>query len=99
MADTLAWVASDAHCDALGLRRQVATELARDGDEQPWNTEHLYRWGPAAAAPPEEDEEFEDEFDLAEDPLFPDVPSTTSTSGRTPNRRMRRKAAAKARKR
>jgi len=99
MADTLTWVASDAQRDALGQRRQVVTELARDGDEEPWNSTYLYRWGPAAAAPPEEEELDEDEFGLDGDPFSPDVSSTTSTSARAPNRRMRRKAAAQARKR
>ena len=101
MADMLAWVASDAQRDEAGLRRQVATELARDGDAEAWKADHLFRWGPAANAPAEDDEgdPGEDDFDLGEDPLFHDVPSTTSTSGRTPNRRARRKAAAKARKR
>jgi hypothetical protein len=98
MADTLAWVASDAYRDAAGQRRQVVTELAQDGDEEPWNTDHLFRWGPAFGVAEEEAPDVED-FDLAEDPSFPDVPSTSSTSGGAPNRHMRRKAAAKARKR
>ena len=104
MADVLTWVAADAQRDALGTRRQVVTELAREADEQPWDTPHLFRWGPAAAAPPEEDEEEPDEFDdddvdLGEDPAFPDMPSTSSTSGQPSNRHARRKAAAKRRKR
>ena len=100
MANTLTWVASDAHRDVAGRRRQVVTELAQDGDEEPWNSTHLFRWGPAFAAPAKEDEEREeDEFDLGEEVPFPDVPSTTSTSTPAPNRRMRRKAAAKGRKR
>ena len=101
MADMLAWVASDAQRDAAGLRRQVGTSLAQDGDEEPWDTTHLFRWGPAANAPAEEAEEAEeeDEDDFAEDPRFPDVPSTTSTSAPGPNRRQRRKAAAKGRRR
>jgi len=103
MANSLTWVASDAHRDATGLRRQVLTELAEDGDEEPWNTDHLYRWGPAFAAPAAEEEELddqeEDEFGLGEEAAFPDVPSTTSTSTPRRNRRMRRKAAAKGRKR
>ena len=100
MADTLAWVASDAYRDLHGQRRQVVTELARDGDEEPWRTDHLYRWGPAFGAPPEEDElSDEDDFDIGAEALFPDVPSTTSTSAPPRNRRMRRRAAAKGRKR
>ena len=61
MANSLTWVASDAHRDATGLRRQVLTELAEDGDEEPWNTDHLYRWGPAFAAPAAEEEELDDQ--------------------------------------
>jgi hypothetical protein len=100
MANSLTWVASDAQRDAAGQRRQVVTELAQDGDEEPWNAAHLYRWGPAFATPPEDEElDDEDDFDFEEDPQFPDVPSTSSTSGRAPNRRMRRRAAAKGRKR
>ena len=100
MAHSLAWVAADAHRDAAGLRPQVVTELAQDGDEEPWNTDHLYRWGPAFAAPPEEEDELgEEDFDLAKDAAFPDVSSTSSTSAPPQNRRMRRKAAAKGRKR
>jgi hypothetical protein len=100
MADTLAWVASDAYRDAAGQRRQVVTELAQDGDEEPWSTTHLFRWGPAFGAPKEEEEfDDEDDFDLGEEAMSPDVSSTTSTSARTPNRRMRRKTAARARKR
>jgi hypothetical protein len=100
MADTLTWVAADAHRDVLGQRRQVVTELAQDGDEEPWNTDHLFRWGPAFGVPQEEEElEDEDEFGLGEAPPFPDVSSTTSTSAPARNRRMRRKAAARGRKR
>jgi hypothetical protein len=101
MAHSLAWVAVDAHRDEAGLRRQIATELARDGDEEPWDTTWLHHWGPAADAPPEADEEAldDEDFDLGEDPFSPDISSTTSTSGPRRNRRMRRKAAAKGRKR
>jgi hypothetical protein len=101
MANSLTWVAADAQREVLGRRRQVMTELAQDGDEEPWNTDYLYRWGPACAAPPEEEEELdeEDDFELGAEGVPPDVSSATSTSGRTPNRRMRRRAAAKGRKR
>ncbi|HYD11407.1 MAG TPA: hypothetical protein VEC11_01020 [Allosphingosinicella sp.] len=101
MADALTWVARDAWCDEEGQRRQVIAELAQDGDEEPWKSANLFRWGPAANAPAEEDEDELDDgdFDLGEDPCFPDVPSTTSTSAPARNRRMRRRAAAKARKR
>lgn len=106
MADMLAWVASDAHRDAAGLRRQVSTALAEDGDEEPWQSDHLFRWGPAFGAPPEEEDETDpdawdefDDVDPVEDPSFPDVPSTTSTSTPARNRRMRRRAAARRRKR
>jgi hypothetical protein len=108
MADTLTWVAADAYRDASGVRRQLFTELARDGDDEPWPSDNLFRWGPAFGAPPEDEEESdkdeapdaldEDDFDLAEDPLSPDVPSTTSTSAPGPNRRMRRKAAVRRRR-
>jgi hypothetical protein len=101
MADMLTWVASDARREAAGARRQVAAELARDGDDEPWKTDNLFRWGPAAHAPAAAEEEAVDEedFDLAEHPFSPDVSSTTSTSGPPRNRRQRRRAAAKARKR
>ena len=100
MANSLTWVAADAQRDVLGQRRQVMTELAQDGDEEPWNTDYLYRWGPAFAAPPAEEElDDEDEFDLGAEAFPPDVPSTSSTSGHAPNRRLRRRAAAKGRKR
>ena len=102
MADMLTWVATDAQREAMGARRQVVAELARDGDEEPWKTDNLFRWAPAANAPAEEDDldEFdEDNLDLPEDRAFPDVSSTTSTSTPARNRRARRKAVAKARKR
>jgi hypothetical protein len=102
MADTLAWVASDAYRDAAGQRRQVVTDLARDGDEAPWNTDQLFRWGPAFGAPAEEEDELDeddDDFGLGEEPCSHDVSSTTSTSTPAANRRMRRKVAARARKR
>jgi hypothetical protein len=103
MADMLTWVARDADCDAAGQRRQVVTALAQDGDEEPWTSANLFRWGPAANAPVEEDEDADDfdddDFDLGEGPPFPDVSSTTSTSTPASNRRQRRKAAARERKR
>jgi hypothetical protein len=105
LADMLAWVAADAQRDALGTRRQVITELAREEDEDAWDSPDLFRWGPAAGAPPEADEEedegeFDDDgFERGEDPSFPDVPSTSSTSGPPRNRHARRKAAARRRKR
>jgi hypothetical protein len=100
MADMLTWVETDARRDAAGLRRQVALELARDGDEEPWHGKYIYRWGPGADAPAEEEEMLDEEdYDDPEDPCFPDVSSTPSTSGRTPNRRQRRRAASKGRKR
>lgn len=99
MADMLAWVKSDAQRDDLGMRRQVGTRLALEEDEERWDTTHLFRWGPAANVPAEEDEDEPDEFDLDEDAPFPDVPSTSSTSAAGPSRRARRKAAAKGRKR
>jgi hypothetical protein len=99
MANMLAWVAADAQRDALGIRRQVVTELASEEDEAPWDTTHLFLWGPAIAAQPDEDEdegEFDepDDFDPVEDPSFPDVPSTASTSSQSRNRHARRRAAA-----
>jgi hypothetical protein len=107
MADMLSWVVSDAHRDAAGTRRQVVTKLAHDDDEAPWKSPNLFRWGPAAGAPPEPDEEETDDldelddedFDLDEDASSPDVPRTSSTSTPPRNRRMRRKAAARGRKR
>ena len=82
MADMLTWVASDAYRDEAGRRRQVVTTLAEEEDEGPWDRTHLFRWGPAFAAPPEDVEERDaDDFDLGDDEPFPDVPSTTSTSG------------------
>jgi hypothetical protein len=100
MADLLSWVAADAHRDDLGMRRHVATELAEDDDEKPWDTTHLFRWGPAFGATPEADLGDGDvDFDLGEEALSPDVSSTTSTSRPGPNRRTRRRAAARARKR
>lgn len=101
MADMLTWVASDARREAAGARRHVVAELARDGDDEPWKTDNLFRWGPAANAPAEEEQEAVDDedFDPGEEPFSPDVPSTTSTSGPPRNRRQRRKAAARGRKR
>ncbi len=101
MADMLTWVATDAQREAMGARRQIVAALAQDGDEEPWKSDNVFRWGPAANALAEEEENAldDDDFDLEEGPPFPDVPSTSSTSGPASNRRMRRKAAAKARKR
>ena len=103
MADMLTWVAADAHRDAAGVRRQVSTRLAQDDDDEPWDTTHLFRWGPAFRAPPDDEvglDELDDgDFDLGDGASFPDVPSASSTSAPQRNRRARRKAAAKARKR
>jgi len=97
----LTWVALDARRDAIGARRQVFTELAREGDDPPWPTDNIFLWGPAADAPAEADPDDldDDDFGPGEDQFSPDVSSTTSTSGALPNRRARRKAAAKGRKR
>ena len=101
MADMLTWVASDGFRDEAGQERQVSTALFEQEDEEPWSRTNLYRWGPAFRPPAEDklDALDEEEFDLGKEPFSPDVSSTTSTSGRGPNRRMRRKVAAKARKR
>jgi hypothetical protein len=107
MADALAWVQSDAHRDAAGLRRMVGTaHLCEEGET--WDETHLYRWGPAAGAPPEpedaddpdaDDELDEDDLDPVEGAFAPDVSSTSSTSAPRRNRRARRAAAARGRKR
>ncbi len=101
LADLLVWVASDAQRDAAGQRRQVCAELARDGDAEPWKTDNVFRWGPAAHRSAEEDEADldGDDFGLGEECCPPAVSSTTSTSAPARNRRQRRRAAAKARKR
>lgn len=101
MADQLTWVASDALRDEAGELRQVSTALFEEEDETPWSRTNLYRWGPAFASPAEDRLRAlkENEFGLGEAAISPDVSSTMSTSGRTPNRRLRRKAAAKGRKR
>ena len=104
MADMLTWVARDAYRDDAGRRRNVSTAIALEEDEEPWNMDNLFRWGPAFDAPPEEeehdpDEYDDDDFELGADPSSPDVSSTTSTSGPVRNRRARRSAAARARKR
>lgn len=104
LADALAWVKSDAHRDAAGLRRMVSTAHLCDEDET-WDETHLYRWGPAAGAPPDiddpdaMDELDEDGSDPAEGAFSPDVASTSSTSAPRRNRRARRAAAARGRKR
>ena len=101
MADMLTWVAQDAFRDREGEPRQVSTALFEQEDEEPWSRTNLYRWGPAFATPAKEaPDELEDEdFDDGESPCSPGAASTTSTSGPPCNRRMRRKAAAKGRKR
>jgi hypothetical protein len=96
MADLLAWVEDDAHRDAARQRRTVATRLA-DADGESWDETHLFRWGPAADAPPEPEEE--DNLDDLESPSPFDVSSTSSTSRPARNRRGRRASAARARKR
>jgi len=101
MADMLAWVESDAHCDAEGRRRTVAPKIA-EAEGESWDETHLYRWGPAADAPPEpepEDDEAFDDFDDLAGPPPPNVPTTSSTSEPARNRRSRRAAAARTRKR
>ena len=101
MADMLTWVASDAFRDEAGQLRTVSTALLEQEDEAPWDRVNLFRWGPAFAPPQEarlaalDDED----FDLDEGQPFPDVPPTSSTSTPARNRRMRRKAAARGRKR
>jgi len=101
MADMLTWVARDAFRDEEGVERQVSTALFEQEDEEPWSRTNLFRWGPLFASPAEAklDALRAADFDLGEEPFSPDVPSTTSTSGTPRNRRMRRKAAAKERKR
>lgn len=90
LADALAWVETDADRDAAGLRRTVSTAIACDEEDETWDETHLYRWGPAAGAPPEPGgaddpdayDDFDDDgFDPAEGASFPDVSSTSSTSG------------------
>ncbi len=101
MADTLAWVASDAFRDEAGEPRQVSTALLEEEDGEPWSRTNLYRWGPAFASPTDDKLKTlkEREFGFGEVAMSPDLSSTMSTSGPTPNRRLRRKTAAKARKR
>jgi hypothetical protein len=101
MADMLTWVASDAFRDEASEPRQVSTALFEEEDEEPWSRTNLFRWGPAFRPPAEDklDALDEEEFDLGEEAMPRDVPSTSSTSAPGPNRRMRRKATAKARKR
>ena len=101
MADMLTWVAEDALRDREGQPRQVSTALFEQEDEEPWSRTNLYRWGPPFAPSAEAalDELENEDFDLGEDASFPDVSSTTSTSGPTRNRHARRSAAAKGRKR
>lgn len=101
MADMLTWVARDAFRDEAGEPRQVSTTLLAQEDEEPWSRANLYRWGPACA--PSAEEKLNaidaDDSDPGGDLLSPHVPSTMSTSATAPNRRIRRKAAARARKR
>jgi hypothetical protein len=108
LAEALAWVESDAHRDAAGLRRAVSTRLAREKKGETWDDTHLYRWGPAAGAAQEPREgDADDAFDDLDDDdpgpvegsFSPDVSSTSSTSAPRRNRRARRAAAAKGRKR
>jgi hypothetical protein len=108
LADALAWVEGDAHRDAAGLRRQVSTRIACHEEDQTWDDTHLYRWGPAAGAPPEPgevddpdayDDLEDDDLDPLEGASSPDVSSTSSTSAPPRNRRARRAASARGRKR
>lgn len=105
LADALAWVESDAHRDAAGLRRAVSTKLACGKKGETWDETHLYRWGPAAGAPPEADDPGalddlgDDDLDPVEGASSPDVSSTSSTSAPRRNRRARRAATARGRKR
>lgn len=104
LADMLAWVEADARRDAAGVRRQVITEIVEDGDGAKWSTANLFRWGPAADAPAEEEAgDFDDPDDLDDPDTVSGAPlqvaSGSSTSGPIPNRRARRRTAAKARKR
>jgi hypothetical protein len=101
MADMLTWVASDGFRDEAGQLRQVSTALFEEEDDEPWSRTNLFRWGPAfrPAAEDRLDALDDDDFSLGKKAVFPDVSSTTSTSAPSTNRRMRRKAAAKGRKR
>jgi hypothetical protein len=109
MADALTWLAADAFRDEAGELRHVSTAALEAEDEEAWSRANLFRWGPAFASPAEaaarrlmEEEGCDDDLDdagLPEEPSSPDVASTSSTSAARPNRRMRRKAAARARKR
>jgi hypothetical protein len=105
LAELLTWVESDAHRDAAGRRRQVATAVAQGDDEEPLRMDNLFRWGPAAHAPaadaPAGDQDDLDDldFDPAEGAPPPDVARPSSTSAKSRNRHARRAAAAKRRKR
>ena len=105
LADALAWVENDAHRDAAGLRRTVSTGIACGEEDERWDEAHLYRWGPAAGAPPEIDDPDamddldDDGLDPVEGASSPDVSSTSSTSAPRRNRRARRAVAARGRKR
>ncbi|HTU12550.1 MAG TPA: hypothetical protein VMG08_16790 [Allosphingosinicella sp.] len=102
MADMLTWVASDAFRDEEGAPRQVSTALLEEQDEEPWSRTNLFRWGPANATPAEatlRDLAALDARGVGKAPCAPHMPSTTSTSAPKCNRRLRRKAAAEARKR
>lgn len=101
MADMLTWVAEDAFRDEAGELRQVSTALFEQEDEEPWSRSNLFRWGPAFASPAEDRLEAlkGEESGPGETTMSPDVPSTMPTSSHAPNRRLRRKAAAKGRKR
>jgi hypothetical protein len=105
LADMLAWVEADARRDEAGVRRQVITEMVEDDEGATWRKDNLFRWGPAAAAPAEEEagdlddldnlDDFDDVDPVSGTPLA-DVASGSSTSDGPANRRARRRSAAKA---
>ena len=110
LADALAWVASDARREAKGLPRQVRSDLAaieESGEDERADMvdrTNIFRWAPRPAGAldegaADEDDPFDAEIGPGEGGVPPDVPSTSSTSGRPANRRARRRAAAKGRKR
>ena len=73
-------------------------------DDEPWQTDNLFRWGPAAHAPPQEPDEpsavDDEDFDRAEGPAFPGrAVNIVNFRARPATACMRRKAAAKRRKR
>jgi hypothetical protein len=87
--------------------------MGGEEDGPAWNKANLFRWGPAAGAPAKDEPEdvlagpdFDDDDDDDRDdpdpiygPALQDVASGSSTSGKSPNRRARRRATAKVRKR